>query len=174
MVDALGYFSLPRIGSTSPGRSLKKLGLDFIDLFIILVPITMKALEKCKDAGLTKSIGVSNFNHKQLQMILNKPGLKYKPVCNQWNVTLTSTRENCWNSVMERDSPYFLEDPILNAIAKKHRPGHPALLAAVFDFELTPEDMKAIDDLNRNFRYAQLLFIQDSRGSNLPKSGRQV
>lgn len=30
-------------------------------------------------------------------------------------------------------------------------------LFQIFDFELTPEDMKAIDGLNRNFRYAKLL-----------------
>jgi aldo-keto reductase family 1 protein C3 len=39
-------------------------------------------MEKYKDSGLEKSLGVYKFNFRQLEMILNKGGLKYKPDCN--------------------------------------------------------------------------------------------
>ncbi|XP_057588392.1 aldo-keto reductase family 1 member C15-like isoform X1 [Hippopotamus amphibius kiboko] len=225
-------FFRPELVRPALERSLKKLQLDYVDLFIIHVPIAMKsgeellpkdangemildtvdlletweALEKCKDAGLTKSIGVSNFNRKQLERILNKPGLKYKPVCNQVEChpylnqskllefckskdivlvaysALGSQRDSKW---IDKDSPHVLEEPVLNAIAKRHNRS-PAQIALryhlqrgvvvlaksfnekrikenfqVFDFELTPEDMKAIDGLNRNFRFFKLLFFAD-------------
>ncbi|XP_077195928.1 aldo-keto reductase family 1 member D1 isoform X2 [Paroedura picta] len=148
-------------------RTLDILKLDYVDLYIIELPMAFKpgeaiypldengkwiyhetdlcatweALEACKDAGLTKSIGVSNFNRRQLEMILNKPGLKHKPVtnqiechpyftqpkllefCRQHDIVLVgysplgTSRDETWVNV---SSPPLLEDPVLNAIGDKY------------------------------------------------------
>ncbi|XP_077025656.1 aldo-keto reductase family 1 member C1-like isoform X1 [Tamandua tetradactyla] len=196
-------FLRPELVRPALERSLKKLQLDYVNLYIIHFPTALKALEKCKDAGLTKSIGVSNFNHRQLEMILNKPGLKYKPVCNQVEChpylnqrklldfckskdivlvaysALGSHREKKW---VDQNSPILLDDPVLCDLAKKHK-RTPALIALryqiqrgvvvlaksfnkkrikenmqVFEFQLTSEDMKVLDGLNRNFRYIDAKF----------------
>ncbi|CAN2391446.1 aldo-keto reductase family 1 [Pristimantis euphronides] len=147
-------------------KSMKDLQLDYMDLFIIHSPIelkpgddlfptdengkliyhntdirdTWKALEECKDAGLVRSIGVSNFNKRQIELILNYTELKYKPVCNQVEChiylsqcklleflkshdivlvaycVLGSSRDEKWT---DQNSPVLLEDPVLNCIAEK-------------------------------------------------------
>ncbi|OCT86132.1 rho crystallin [Xenopus laevis] len=143
--------------------SLKALQLDYLDLFIMHWPFSLKpadthntqpiafdnvdfcltweALERCKDAGLVKSIGVSNFNRRQLERLLSKPGLKYKPVCNQveYHVYLNqsklleyckskdivlvaycvlgSSRDKDW---VDPSSPVLLEDPVLRSVAGKY------------------------------------------------------
>ncbi|XP_067856085.1 aldo-keto reductase family 1 member D1-like isoform X2 [Heptranchias perlo] len=149
-------------------KSLKLLKFDYIDLYIIEMPLAFKpgdviypkdedgkflyhpsdlcatweALEVCKDAGLVKSIGVSNFNRRQLEQILNKPGLKYKPAVNQVEChpyfiqlklkefcdshgivivgysPLGTCRDSTW---VNTKIPALLDDPVLNAVAAKYK-----------------------------------------------------
>ena len=74
-----------RIGDVEDtfNRSLERLGLDYVDLYLIHWPVpgcytdTWKALEKLQTQGRVKSIGVSNFHIHDLEM-LKKVGLDEK------------------------------------------------------------------------------------------------
>ncbi|TDL22687.1 Aldo/keto reductase, partial [Rickenella mellea] len=69
--------------------SLKNLGLSYVDLYLIhhpylalpYIPWAWERMEKVKAEGLTKTIGVSNFEVKHLTVLLAHA--KVKPVVNQ-------------------------------------------------------------------------------------------
>nr|WP_206030588.1 aldo/keto reductase [Rhodococcus sp. B10] len=62
--------------------SLGKLGLDYVDLYLIHWPLqnddrllrTWDALEKIADSGRAKAIGVCNFEPRHLQMLIDRGG----------------------------------------------------------------------------------------------------
>ncbi|KDR79271.1 hypothetical protein GALMADRAFT_223500 [Galerina marginata CBS 339.88] len=74
--------------ATSFKNSLKNLGLDYIDLYLIHgaelcddIPKCWQEMEKIKDSGLAKSIGVSNFEVPDLEQLFTVA--KHIPVVNQ-------------------------------------------------------------------------------------------
>jgi len=74
---------------TSIQNSLKNLGVSYVDLYLIHfpslavpdIPTAWKKFEKIKEAGLAKSIGVSNFSVSDLVILL--ASAKIKPAVNQ-------------------------------------------------------------------------------------------
>lgn len=78
-------------GTSRPAfeESLERLGLDYVDLYLIHWPVPQaglyvqawESLIRLRDEGLAKSIGVCNFNAAQLQHLLDETGVL--PVVNQ-------------------------------------------------------------------------------------------
>ncbi len=115
--------------------SLKRLGVDYLDLYLIHWPVEGKykeawrALEYLYKEGRVKAIGVSNFQVHHLQDLLKDAEIK--PVINQIELhpylSQEKVREFCkendiqveaWSPLMAGNG--LLENDILKEIAKKY------------------------------------------------------
>jgi len=172
-------------------ESLRKLGLEYVDLYLLHWPIAGKirrswqALEQLHRAGRIKAIGVSNYMIPHLEELLAAaeivpavnqiefhPYLQSKPLaefCRRQGIQLEA-----WSPLMQAGP--VLRDPTLTGIAAKHgktvaqvvlrwdvqggvvtipksvHARRQAENAAIFDFELTAEEMAAIAALDRDQR----------------------
>ena len=115
--------------------SLERLGLDYLDLYLIHWPVEGKykeawrALEHLYKEGRVKAIGVSNFQVHHLQDLLSDAEIK--PVINQIELhpylSQQKVREFCkendiqveaWSPLMAGNG--LLENDVLKEIAKKY------------------------------------------------------
>jgi 2,5-diketo-D-gluconate reductase A len=118
-------------------KSLKLLGLDYLDYYLIHWPApkrgllyvdSWKAMEKLKNEGLVRSIGVCNFHTHHIDEILRVA--EHKPVLNQIESHPWLTQEkvieydNAHSIVTQAWSPLargkILDEPMLEALALKH------------------------------------------------------
>lgn len=117
--------------------SLAKLGLDYVDLYLIHWPCpghdrfvdSWKALVEARDSGKVRSIGVSNFRAQDIERVVEATGVA--PAVNQIELhPLLQQAElraygNAHGILTESWSPLahggeLLAHPILRAIADKH------------------------------------------------------
>ncbi|XP_018320814.1 aldose reductase isoform X2 [Agrilus planipennis] len=165
-------FHRPDLVEGALRKSLKNLRVDYLDLYLIHWPMaykegndlvpkdsagnvifsdvdyvdTWKSLEKVHMKGLAKSIGVSNFNKRQIDRILENatvlpvtnqvechPYLAQKKLgdyCKSKNIVITAysplgSPDRPW---AKPDDPKLMDDPKLKSIAEKYKKSSPQIL----------------------------------------------
>lgn len=217
-------FHRPDLVRSACETTLKNLGLEYVDMYLIHWPTgykegaelfpadadgnsifsdvdyvdTWKELEKLVDDGLCKSIGLSNFNSKQIERVWEvariKPAnnqiechpyltqKKLMEFCKKKNIVVTAysplgSPNRPW---AKPDDPVLMKDPKIIAIAEKYNKSpaqiliryqldrgnvvipksvHKERIASNFDvfgFELSSEDLAAIDGFDCNGRFVPL------------------
>lgn len=172
-------------------KSRKRLGLEYLDLFLIHWPVkgkyveSYKAMIKLYKEGLIRAIGVCNFHIHHLKDLLNETDVV--PAINQvelhpW-LNQSPLIEFCKKNKIQVEaySPlmngHIGEVPELENIAKKYGKTTAQIVlrwdlqreiivipksvhenriienSQIFDFNLSEEDMAAINSLNRNKRF---------------------
>ena len=171
-------------------RSLERLRLSYVDLFLIHWPVeglrseSWRALERLLEEGTCRSIGVSNYMVWHLEEVLGESStvpavdqVEFSPYLHQRKLLEFCKSENIQ---LEGYSPLG-KGEILNAlelvpIAQKYSKTAAQILirwalqhgiitipkssrksriqenADVFDFEIAPEDMRVLNDLDANLR----------------------
>uniref|UniRef100_A0A1B0BE41 NADP-dependent oxidoreductase domain-containing protein n=1 Tax=Glossina palpalis gambiensis TaxID=67801 RepID=A0A1B0BE41_9MUSC len=134
----------PKLVERACRESLLKLSLDYVDQYLIHFPVgegfvdymdTWKAMEKLVDVGLAKGIGLSNFNAKQIDRILENcrirpvvnqvechPGFNQKKLiefCRKRNITIVAYSP-LGRPIPAEKWPPFLNDKTVQDIAKNH------------------------------------------------------
>jgi aldehyde reductase len=145
-------FHSPALVETAIKKTLTDLGLDYLDLYLIHWPFgykenenlfptnpdgstalsdvdyldTWKAMEGVLSKGLTKNIGVSNFNSEQITRLLEKASIK--PVTNQIECHPYLTQKKLSDFCKEKDILITAYSPLGSPDRPWAKPDDPKLL----------------------------------------------
>lgn len=171
-------------------KSLKKLDLDYIDLYLIHWPIpkkykeTWRALEYLYEQGLVKAIGVSNFHEHHLEEL--KKDAKIIPMVNQIELhpqlAQQPLRAYCQNNHIQVEAwapiarGKLSNEPGLLSLSEKYQKTVTQIILrwhiqneivvipkttklerlkenrAIFDFALSDDDMRSLNEYNIDMR----------------------
>ncbi|KAF2359533.1 NADP-dependent oxidoreductase domain [Trinorchestia longiramus] len=152
-----GYFPKDATGKIIPGTE------DYVD--------TWRAMEECVQLGLTKAIGVSNFNKRQLERLMaasttvpavnqieSHPYLsqtKQIDYCKSKGIAVTAYSP--LGSPAGKSSRFFsqIQRGVI-CIPKSSNKNRMKSNFEVFDFEMSPEDIEEMTKLDCNGRYVAL------------------
>jgi methylglyoxal/glyoxal reductase len=172
-------------------ESLKKLGTDYLDLYLVHWPVrdifkeTWRAFEKIYKEGRVKAIGVSNFLVHQLEDLLRSAEIT--PMVNQVEFHPYSVQQELLDFCRLHDIQFEAWAPLMqgrifnvlliNELAKKYNRTAAQITlrwnlqknvvtipksvkkeniisnSQLFDFELSAEDVLAIDGLDKSQRF---------------------
>lgn len=171
--------------------SLGKLGLEYVDLYLIHWPVkgkykdTWRALEQLYKDGRIRAIGVSNFHIHHLEDLLADAGVvpavnqvEFHPLLSQKELLQfcndKGIRLEAWSPLGQGN---LVNDETLTAIGAKYGKTAAQVMlrwdlqcgvvtipksvteeriianGQIFDFELSEEDVRTIDSMNKNQRF---------------------
>ena len=175
-------------------RSLERLGLEYVDLYLIHWPVagcyiaTWKALEKIYSSGRAKSIGVSNFSVQDLEKLNEQGGIvpavnqiEFHPLfnhpellsyCRAHHIAVQAYAPLARGAYLDEETVARIavrrgKTPAqiglrwsvqqgISVIPKSSKKDRIYSNAQIFDFSLTPEEMEALNALDRQQRTASI------------------
>ena len=130
--------------------SMKLLGVDYIDLYLLHQPYgdylgAWKALEEAYQAGKIKSIGISNITVNLWNKF--KDGMTVMPAVNQveFNPFVQQYHKNAGQIILR----WIYQEGVIS-LPKSTNEERMKGNIDIFDFELTDEEMKAMQALDTN------------------------
>ncbi|XP_022832100.1 aldo-keto reductase AKR2E4-like [Spodoptera litura] len=158
-------------------ESLSKLGLDYVDLYLIHSPEasnadgspanidyleTWKGMEEAKKLGLARSIGVSNFNTEQIDRIIKNSLIV--PAVNQIEVHPSNSQEEAVKDCFERNIAVMAYSP-LGFFVSRGQNGRPG--------KDDPKILNIARKYNKTVTQVVLRYLLDRDLIVLPKSAKR-